>query len=334
MKNVLVLSGTASAINYINSLAGHPDVRLHVTDSNSYCPGLYFPGVVPHWLPRARDTRQYRIALDRLLVENTIDVLIPTSDYDVEGVLNYLKDGWAPRASLFRPAFEAFYLLSDKGRLMAHLSERLPAVVPRTCADERAAEVLTMPVVVKPVGESGGKGVSIVHRRDDLRAAVQRLRAVYDDRFVIQQFIPGRTYVSTLVYDHNGGMVTAVGMRSHRTFFTWGGGGCAGEMVDEPAMLRLADEVVQACGGWRGPINFEWRRHAETGEFYLMEANCQLNGYSYLTTMNGVCLPLIVLALLTGESLPAVTAPSEWRRNFTLGFRETPIENWIQPSTA
>ena len=48
MKNVLVLSGTASAINYIKSFAGDPDIRLHVTDADPYCPGLYAPSVTPH----------------------------------------------------------------------------------------------------------------------------------------------------------------------------------------------------------------------------------------------------------------------------------------------
>ena len=54
MKNVLVLSGTASAINFINSFAGDPEVRLHITDANPYCPGLYAAGIVAHQLPRAR----------------------------------------------------------------------------------------------------------------------------------------------------------------------------------------------------------------------------------------------------------------------------------------
>jgi predicted ATP-grasp superfamily ATP-dependent carboligase len=120
-------------------------------------------------------------------------------------------------------------------------------------------------------------------------------------------------------------------MRSTRTFFTWGGGGCAGEMVDEPELLRLADDVVAACGGWRGAINFEWRRHPESGAFYLMEANCRLNGYSYLTTMNGVPFPRIVLALLTGRELPPISTPSERNTKFVLGFRETLITEWVQP---
>jgi hypothetical protein len=64
-----------------------------------------------------------------------------------------------------------------------------------------------------------------------------------------------------------------------------------------------------------------------------MEANCRLNGYSYLTTMNGVCLPRVVLALLTGDALPPISVPSERSRNFNLGFRETLVEKWVQPAT-
>jgi predicted ATP-grasp superfamily ATP-dependent carboligase len=329
----MVLSGTASAINYIKSFAGDPDIRLHVTDSDPYCPGLYAPGVTPHWLPRARATARYRAALDRVLAEHAIDVLIPTSDYDVEAIVRYLHDGWTPNVAMFRPTFESHHVLAHKGRLMARLSERLPSVVPPTWSEPEKCRDLPFPVVVKPTAESGGKGVTIVHEAADLPAAVARIRELYGEQFVAQQFIPGRTYVSTMVYGQDGRLVIGVGMRSHLTFFTWGGGGCAGEMVNEPDLIRLTDEVVEASGGWRGPINFEWRRHSETGAFFLMEANCRLNGYGYLTTMNGVCLPRIVLAALTGEPSPPISKPEERRRNFVLGFRERLIDDWVQPQS-
>ena len=329
MKNVLVLSGTASAINYIKSFANDPDIRLHITDADPYCPGLYAPGVTPHVVPRARDTMRYRASLDRLLVEHAIDVLIPTSDYDIEGVVHYLKDGWVPNVAMFRPPFNAFAVLGNKGRLMAYLAQRLPSVVPQTWIGVERVRQLAFPVVIKPAGESGGKDVTIVRYHDDFAAAVERIRALYGDEFLVQQFIPGNTYIVSMIYDHDGRLVIGVPMRSHLTFFTWGGGGCAGEVVDEPGLVRLCAEVAEAAGGWSGPINFEWRKHAETGAFYLMEANCRLNGYSYLTTMNGVCLPHIVLALLTGAPLPAVAPPARRNRNFVLGFRETPVDRWV-----
>src|SRR5579864_2485664 len=201
MKNVLVLSGTASAINYINSLAGDPGVQLHISDVDPYCPGLYDPRVRPHRVPRARDTRQYREALDRILLGYAIDVLIPTSDYDVEGVVYYLNAGWRPRVAMFRPSWEAHQRLANKDRLMNHLQQFLPKVVPQTWRCDVDPNALPYPVVVKPASESGGKGVTIVQRAADLRAALARSTAGFGDGSVIQELIPGRTYVTSLVYD-------------------------------------------------------------------------------------------------------------------------------------
>jgi predicted ATP-grasp superfamily ATP-dependent carboligase len=328
--DVLVLSASASAVNYIETLADDPRIRLHLTDTDPFCPGLYEPGIVPAWLPRARDRNAYRAALDRLLAERKIDVLIPTSDYDVEGVVDYLHDGWSPRPRLFRPPWEAFHTLADKAQLMACVAKALPRVVPRTWSAAEAQRGVPPPLVVKPIAESGGKGVSIVHRAEDLPPALARAAAFYGEAYVAQEFIPGRTYVVTLVYDRAARLVVAATMRSNLTFFTWGGGGCAGELADAPELVRLSDAVIEACGGWCGPINFEWRHHSGTGEYYLMEANCRLNGYSYLTTMNGLALPRVVLSLLLDEPLPPLgVAARERRRNFVLGYRETPVGPWL-----
>ena len=328
--NVLLLSGTASAINYISSLAGDPAIRLHVTDADPYCPGLYAEGVIPHRVPRARDTEAYRAALDRVIADHSMDVLIPTSDYDAEGVIEYLHDGWTPPVALFRPSWEVRRRLAEKHRLMAHLTPVLPAIVPRTWSRQDAEADIIFPVVVKPIAESGGKGLEIVECRENLAAAVARTAALFGDGYIIQQYVPGRTYIVSLVYDHEGRLVVAVPMRSHQTFFTWGGGGCAGELVDDDEIVRLSIAVIAAGGGWRGPINVEWRRHQETGRYYLLEVNCRLNGYSYLTTMNGVCLPRVVLSLLTGAPLPPLDLPPpESRKNFVIGFRETLIDRWI-----
>jgi len=331
VKKVMLLSGTASAINYIKSFESDSDICLHVTDSNPYCPGLYAPGVTPHVLPRARDTLRYREALDRLLMRCAIDVLIPTSDYDVEGVLDYLRDGWSPNVALFRPPYEAFRVLGHKGRLMVHLADLLPNIIPRTWTVDESSSNLTFPLVIKPTTESGGKGVIIINEPIDLRPGLERIRASYGGGLLLQEYIPGNTYMVSMVYGHDGALVIAVAMRSHLTFFTWGGAGCAGEIVDEAELVQLCSDVTAAAGGWRGPICLEWRRHARTGAFYLMEANCRLNGYSYLTTMNGVCLPRIVLALLTHEALPAVSPVADRNRNFILGFRETVIDQWVHP---
>jgi predicted ATP-grasp superfamily ATP-dependent carboligase len=110
---------------------------------------------------------------------------------------------------------------------------------------------------------------------------------------------------------------------------TWGGGGNAGAIVDEPELLRQARAVIAALGGWAGPVNLEFKRHRDNGRFYLMEVNCRLNGYSYLTTMNGLNFPAAVVDLLhTGRTPYLSLSRARPVRNFVVGFRELPVKDW------
>nr|WP_279355914.1 ATP-grasp domain-containing protein [Fundidesulfovibrio agrisoli] len=327
---MLVLSGVASAINYIQSLAGDPGVRLFISDCDPYCPGLYVPGVIPVPLPPARAGGAYRSALAEAIERHGIEALIPTSDYDVEAVIQWVEEGWRPPVKLFSPPFEAYGRLGDKGRLARHLSDKFPKNLPRSFGADSDPGSLPYPVVVKPSNMSGGKGVAICRTREDFLSARARLRQAYGQALLVQEYIPGGTYVLTMVYGHGGELVAAVGMRSRLTFFTWGGGGIAGEVVDEPGLAELAQAMVAESGGWRGPINLEFKRHESTERFMLMEANCRLNGYSYLTTMNGINLPRIVLETLLGWPTSQPAPPSEAERcNFLIGYRETPVDGFL-----
>ena len=179
----------------------------------------------------------------------------------------------------------------------------------------------------------GGKITDVVNSPgpSQLKGAVDRLTREHGDNYIVQEHIPGNTYVLTMIYDESGRRVLSIAMRSHLTFFTWGGGGCAGELMDTPEVHALGARIVEAAGGWKGPINMELRQHAESGVWFVFEVNCRINGYSYLTTMNGLNLPLIALSLLTDRKLPLLEpVPAPQRRNFVLGFRETAVSGWIR----
>ena len=152
--NVLVLSATASAINYMRALGGRPDLKLILSDASPYAAGLYGAGVTPLLVPRARDLAKYREALDRLIAEYRIDLLIPTSDHDVEGVMELLHAGWAPPVRLFKPDYAVYRTLTHKANLM-HALERAGL---RTIRVYGSPDEVKFPAVVKPAREGGSKG--------------------------------------------------------------------------------------------------------------------------------------------------------------------------------
>lgn len=327
--NLLVLSATASAINFTNSLRGHPGIRIFLTDCGRFASGLYGSHVTPFVIPPARCLDSYRAALDRIIAAHAIEAMVPTSDHDVGGVMELLRRGWNPPVKMFRPEYGVYATLGHKARLAARFCE-LGFAVPRLYA---GPDDVRYPAVIKPSREGGAKGVWVAADEQEFiarRAAAERL---YGADLVVQEFIPGGTgsiYVVLLLYGQDGRLYGEAASHSHLTFMTWGGGGNAGTVVDEPELLEEAKRIVETAGGWRGPINLEFKKHAETGRFYLMEVNCRLNGYSYLMTMNGLNFPAAIVDLLSEGTTDFLSLRRDRARvNFIVGFREMPVDRWI-----
>lgn len=54
-----------------------------------------------------------------------------------------------------------------------------------------------------------------------------------------------------------------------------------------------------------------------------------MNGYSYLTTMNGANYPRAIVNLLAGKDTAFSFRSRQQKKNFILGFRETLVDEWI-----
>ena len=323
--NVLVLSATASAINVLLSLKDMPDIKLFVTDADPYAAGLYYTFVTPMVIPRARDLEEYRKALEHILTEHKIDILFPSSDHDMEGVMELISHGWEPNVKMFRPDYKIYRTLSDKLALNIELSKN-GFLVPKFFSSN---ESLQFPVVVKPTREGGGKGIYIVDNEQECSLKLAEIRTRFGDSYIIQEYIPGGVgsiYMVVLIYGQDGKIYGESVTQSHRTFYTWGASGTAGTIVNEAEAAELAQNMIARLGGWVGPINLEFKRHVENRQFYLMEANCRLNGYSYLNTMNSLNFPKAMYELLVeGSTSPLSYKQLSQPMNFVYGLREKPI---------
>ena len=327
--NVLILSATASATNYRKALRDREDLNLFFTDINPRSSGFYDDRITPLVIPRSRNYDAYRDALDRIIQEHSIDILIPTSDHDMQGIAYLRKHGWEPNVKMFDFDPDQLFLFVHKEKVMEKLST-LTNGIPKNYHSESEYK---FPCVIKPIMEGGSKGVSIVETIDELREKEEELVALYGDEYVIQEFIPGDTgsiYVALLLYGDDGKLYGEALSHSTLTFMTWGGGGNAGKLVHNQEVLDQAKEIVNMLGGWKGPINLEFKQSDQSGEFYLMEINCRLNGYSYLTTMNGMNFPAAIIDLLTKGDTAFLKMPTpENSVNFIVNLREKPVDAWV-----
>jgi len=327
--NVLILSATASAINYRNSLRDREDLTLYFTDISPMASGFYDDKIQPLIIPRSRDFYNYQAALDRIIREKKIDLLIPTSDHDMEGIAHLKKQGWQPNVKWFTFDPDLLNLYTHKYKVIERLQD-LNFTVPRLYKNE--AEY-TFPLVIKPTREGGSKGVYIIENPNDLATRKAEITGLYGDDIVIQEFVPGDTgsiFVCLLLYGNDGQVYGEAVSYSTLTFMTWGGGGNAGTLVHNPDLIAQGKAIVEALGGWKGPINLEFKQHEGNGKFYLMEINCRLNGYSYLTSMNGLNFPAAVIDLLCkGTTEYLKLGDNHQFTNFITNLRERPVKDWI-----
>ena len=333
MKNVLILSATASAINYKNSLKDRSDLKLYFTDISPYACSFYEEAVNPVLVPRSRDLAAYGQALNRIIAELEIDYFLPTSDLDMESVAALLQDGWRPDAKMFDFDPELFFTYTHKYKVVAALQGR-DFAVPELYTEEAPK----FPCVIKPSREGGSKGVWVIQNETEYKERAQEVKRLYGDDLVVQEFVPGDTgsiFVVLLLYGNDGKLYGQAVSYSTLTFMTWGGGGNAGMLMDNPELIAEATRIVDFLGGWKGPINVEFKRSSENGRYYLMEINARLNGYSYLTTMNGMNFPKAIIELLEdGTTTPLALDQTADQRNFIMNFREMPVDKFVDEGRA
>src|SRR5207237_7597402 len=122
-----------------------------------------------------------------------------------------LANGWNPPVRMYKPTQQQFDNLGHKARMIEVMSAALPCHVPQTWRPPfPPIDELRFPLVAKPIGLSGGRGVAIVERADRLSGVTTRLRREHGDNFVLQEFVPGGTCVLTMIYDEHGGQAISV----------------------------------------------------------------------------------------------------------------------------
>jgi biotin carboxylase len=163
--------------------------------------------------------------------------------------------------------------LRDDG-LAAPAFEVIDDAVPLFTAVERAAYLL--PAVVKPVALSGSRGVIRADTREELGAALTRVRRLVDSHdvrtlrdpetstLIVERFVEGREYALEGVVDRGGLRVIALfdkpdpldGPFFEETIYTTPS---RAARHDQEAIVTAIDLAVQALGLTHGPIHAECR---------------------------------------------------------------------------
>lgn len=241
--------------------------RVAGTDMRS----IDLPGVTVYRVPAAGDPA-FVTTLRAVTMESGAALVIPTVSEELP-ILAREKDWPAPMA--LAPC-EGVMLANDKWLTWQRLSE-CGVAVPRAMLPSHiqsaghAAQALGWPCLAKPRVGRGGREVTLYHAAD-----IDALRAL-DDRFIVQEFVPGVEYAPNVYIRRNG---RAVVVPLHKTVLKQGIVGNAAHVVRD----NSSDVAALACAAGRalglsGALDIDIRRRND-GSPVVLEVNARFGANS------------------------------------------------------
>jgi carbamoyl-phosphate synthase large subunit len=235
---VLVTSGggvTRGAIHALTSLSDR-DYEVVTVSSEPAAPELYAADVGCVTPPVADP--EWPDALASVCERHGVDVIVPLIDERyVPTRLASLREQLRDAVEVVVGDPELIELTVDKYRMAETFAdEGLPVPDSYLCAAADRVPRDAFPVVVKPrSGESNviGDGVEVCEDREELEAHVSTLEGPLDE-FVIQEFVPGTEYTTSVVVTASNDLLAVVPKEA---------------VSDSPyhRVTREAPEVVAAC---------------------------------------------------------------------------------------
>ncbi|MBN8236286.1 carboxylate--amine ligase [Halobacillus kuroshimensis] len=240
-------------------------------------------------------------------------VLIPTADPYVEFVDEHLPE---LREHFLIPQKEQglYTKIMDKGTLHTLASEHGVAVPETVNVDEenfveRVEKDIQYPCLVKPVDSPAfvakfRRKLFTVHNQEELLEKVNEAKAA-DIEVIVQRIIPGfddHMYTFDAYLDQDSKVTHWVTCQKLRQFPVNYGASVYTQQKYVPELYELGTKFLEGIQ-YKGFAEIEFKKDAETGQYYLIEINVRITNLNHLLQKTGINIPYITYRELTGRPL-------------------------------
>lgn len=194
--------------------------------------------------------------------------------------------------------------------------------------EEKVKSMIKFPCIVKPVDspafvEKFRKKIFKVHNMKQLNEALKKAEEAGLEVFV-QRIIPGfddhmYTFDAYLNQDSKvTNWVTCQKLRQYPINF-----GASVYTIQRyvPELYEIGSKFLEDIG-YKGFAEIEFKKDAETGEFYLIEINARITNFNEMLNAVGMNVPYITYREMIGNPLPPSGLKDTTNRAFCYGFED------------
>ena len=315
--SAVLLTGTGKRYDIVASFAQHGPVVA--CDPNPVAPAQY-AATVRTSVPLISDP-DYVPALQRLCEQHDVGAIVPLTDLDIEVLAQARADGRLPQALVPDPEIAS----ATYDKYEAHLLlERLglpspPTVLPGT-------EPPSYPVMVKL---RRGSGAVDIHRARDAQEAEFFCRYV-DGPVMVQKLMDGPEFSIDTLSDRDGRCLNAI----PRTMIeSRGGESIKGTVIDDPELVALGRDVVEALGT-RGPCTVQAFRDKDIG-LGITDVNTRFGGAypaPIYAALPGRTYPELILRMARGEPVEPHVGEFRSGLTFTRYYWQLELDAAMEPT--
>lgn len=135
-----------------------------------------------------------------------------------------------------------------------------------------------------------------------------------NDELIIQEYIPGGEDAiysfHTFADEESQPLAYFVGKKI-RTYPSVGGVSTYVKLVHDEEVVRIGFETIKKLKV-KGPVKIDFKKHAATKKYYILELNLRYNLWNYLGTVCGINIPMLAYRYLSNQPFHS---PTEYKTN-------------------
>lgn len=292
MKILITGAGGPSAISFYKAISDF-ECEVFMGDIDPHAAGLYLVPAKNRTLLLRGENPNFVSNILSFCIENNIDVLLPTVDFELLPLANTLETFEENGIKILLTSKNSLEICLDKFKLIETCKNTVE--VPKTEIFSKDFDLMgwQFPLIIKPRSGSGSRGVKIVNN------LIEFNKIDRDETEIVQEFLPGEEYSVDVLANSNGEIIASV--PRVRMKVDSGIAVTSRTVFDE--QLEDYGRKVAKTVGISFTANVQFRRD-NNGIPKLLEVNPRFPGTMPLTVASGVNMPLLSLKNLLGEDIP------------------------------